>query len=101
MADRCSLHVDKLEAFAAWCCANGWTREPTKGPHEVLRLCRSNKPPVVVYKREHNARGNDVAHVTLPSGIAVLMFRAWQDSQSGFKRASARVAKFLKEQDNG
>lgn len=52
MADRATLHHSKLEEFAAWAAADGWTREPTKGEYEALRLSKPGRPPVIVYRRD-------------------------------------------------
>lgn len=51
MADRASLHLSKLDDFAAFAATRGFVREPTKGAYEVLRLRRGQEPPLLYYRR--------------------------------------------------
>lgn len=80
MADRGTLHRDKLEDFAYWAQNNGYTRENTRGICEVLRLrkiCETRAIPLIFFVRREGA------HVTVPK-IAVPMVRRFiQESRRG------------------
>lgn len=63
MADRATLHRNKLVAFAEWAEGQGYEREKTHGEHEVLRLRKLQSPsvpPLLFFVRI----GGD--HVTIP-----------------------------------
>lgn len=52
MADRCTLHKDKLEAFKEWLAKDGWTLQEPKGIYEVLRARKPDrKNPLIIYAR--------------------------------------------------
>ena len=51
MADRATLHLSKLDDFAAFAGTRGYEREPTKGAYEVLRLRKGDAPPLLYYRR--------------------------------------------------
>lgn len=70
MADRATLHLSKLGAFAAWMAMRGWAREDTKGVYEVLRLRRENGPTLVFYSRSPE-------HATIPMGDAGKWVSRW------------------------
>jgi hypothetical protein len=74
------LHVTKLEEFADFCTAHGWTRQPVKGEYEVLRMTHATKDPLIVHTRLVNSRGGDVQHLTL-HGTAESMFNHWQHAK--------------------
>lgn len=66
MADRSTLHVNQLEAFAKWAESEGFTLEPTKGTYEVLRLRHpKRRHPVIVYDRISNDSGGKLVHLTV------------------------------------
>jgi hypothetical protein len=52
------LHLGKLEEFATWVLANGYTREQTKSTYEVLRLRKipdlgkPKQPPLIFHKHD-------------------------------------------------
>lgn len=51
--DRWSLHLDRLDDFAAFASGRGWFRVPTKGAYEVLRMKHPESPrPLVIFRRE-------------------------------------------------
>jgi len=55
MAERGLLHLDKVDAFAAWLEARGWVREPTKGIYEVLRMRSPEAPaPMILFARDRS-----------------------------------------------
>jgi hypothetical protein len=70
------LHVTKLEEFAAFCEAHGWTRQPLKGAYEVLRMTHSTKHPLIVHTKLENRSGGLPEHLTL-HGTAESMFSQW------------------------
>jgi hypothetical protein len=49
---RSLLSMSKLEEFAEWAVKDGFTREPTKGEYEVLRLRWPNMQPFIYFRRE-------------------------------------------------
>lgn len=51
MRDRCLLHLNQLDNFAAYMARFGWSREETKGFYEKLRLAKAGQPPIVIYAR--------------------------------------------------
>ena len=64
------LTMAKLERFAEYCSVHGWVRKPTKGPHEVLRMRKSDldggSQLLLVHKRDHTLAGSwNVQHVTV------------------------------------
>lgn len=62
MSDRCTLHLSKLDAFAAYQAAFGWVRADTKGECEVLRLTHpQQRHPFLAY-----ARDSATEHATIP-----------------------------------
>ena len=68
---------NKLEEFAKFCEADGWTRQPIKGEYEVLRMTHATRHPLIVHTRLQTHAGNDVQHLTL-HGTAESMFSKWQ-----------------------
>lgn len=60
MRDRCLLHFNQIDNFAAYMARFGWSRETTKGDYEVLRLAKAGQPPIVMY-----ARATAREHVTV------------------------------------
>lgn len=61
MKDRNRLHLSKLDEFAAFCEADGWRREATKGHFEVLRMRNPEwSGPLLVH-----ARANATEHLTV------------------------------------
>lgn len=51
MANRCLLHISKLNEFALWMEKQGWLSIPTKGDFEILRLVKQGEKPVILYQR--------------------------------------------------
>lgn len=50
MANRNTLHINKLEDFKEWLIKEGWEIESTKGAYEVLRARKQGrKSPLIVY----------------------------------------------------
>lgn len=82
MADRALLHLSKLDAFAEWMARDGWTREPTKGAYEVLRLTKPGEVPLVFYSRERARE-----HATVQSG-----------SQYGYVRRFIRASRTARQE---
>jgi len=64
------LHASKADEFAAWLCERfAWTREPTKGIYEALRLRDPGGGVHVLCKRDrsdHLTIGWDTAKVIGP-----------------------------------
>ena len=50
MANRCLLHLNKLDSFALWLEAKGYKVQPTKGQYEALRA-KNDKDTVIVFKK--------------------------------------------------
>lgn len=50
MAQRCLLHISKLEAFSEWLEKDGWQICDTKGFYEVLRA-KKEKRWLIVYRK--------------------------------------------------
>ena len=51
MANRNTLHINKLEVFKEWLIKEGWEIESTKGMFEVLRARNKvRKRPLIVYR---------------------------------------------------
>lgn len=78
MGDRGSLHVSKLDDFAAWMESKGWVREKQKGHYEVLRMRRpkSETPPgkstvLLVHRKD-----TDTQHYSL-HGESSYWFTRW------------------------
>ena len=52
MADRRTLHINKLEDFISWLIEDGWEIEEVRGDYEVLRARKSGrKHPLIVYTK--------------------------------------------------
>lgn len=52
MANRHTLHSNKLDAFRKWLIKTGWTIEETKGIWEVLRAKKAGRQnPLIVYQK--------------------------------------------------
>lgn len=51
MADRCTLHVNKLEAFKVWLQDNDFDYRPGKGEYQVLQVQTKRHGWQVVFKR--------------------------------------------------
>lgn len=69
MADRATLHRNKLADFAAWAEGQGYEREKTRGEYEVLRLRKAPSPPLIFFAR----LGGD--HVTFQNPARDLVWR--------------------------
>lgn len=53
MSSRCKLHFNQLEAFKAFLIGRGWVEEPTKGPHEKLRMRhKRERDPLILHARD-------------------------------------------------
>ena len=50
-ANRCVLHIKKLDVFANWAKLRGYTVEPVKGEFEVLRLKPQQGTVLIFWKR--------------------------------------------------
>lgn len=54
MANRYTLHINKLKAFKEWLQDDGWKLEETKAPYEVLRARKPGKTnPLLLYKKDN------------------------------------------------
>lgn len=52
LRSRCTLHVNQLEPFIAFCQSLDWVKLPTKGDFEVLRMRHPKaKEPLLVHKK--------------------------------------------------
>lgn len=52
MANRHTLHVNKLEVFKEWLIKDGWEIEEPRGCYEVLRARKqSRRNPLIVYRK--------------------------------------------------
>lgn len=66
------LHLTKLDAFAAFCESQGYTREPAiESAYEVLRLRKAGTPAVIAH-----APVRATQHATL-HGNGERMFSKW------------------------
>ncbi len=78
--DRGRLHLTKLDDFAAWAKGEGFTREPTKGPYEVLRLRGASGPPLIWFRRDKGQQATTPdevpGHPVAPSRLVSRWFRA-------------------------
>lgn len=53
MADRRTLHINKLEDFKKWLVNDGWRIEEPKGIYEVLRARKpGRKHLLLIYKKD-------------------------------------------------
>lgn len=53
MADRRTLHINKLEDFKEWLAKDGWTIEKPKGIYEVLRARKPGRQHLLlIYKKD-------------------------------------------------
>lgn len=65
MANRSTLHVDRLEDFKAWLVEDGWDLEDPKGDYEVLRARKPDrKRPLILWRRLSNSGGGELTHLT-------------------------------------
>lgn len=77
MADRATLHLSKIETFAAWAIAQGWTRDLRLGMYQVLRL-RKGATFVAYYRRDPNrTQGGGTEHATATDGAGEALVRRW------------------------
>jgi len=51
VADRATLHLKRIDAFAEWAGMNGYRREDTRGAYEVLKLRKKGSKPLIYYTR--------------------------------------------------
>jgi hypothetical protein len=51
MADRCTLHKDKLEGFKKWLNDSGIAHRPGKGDYQVLQVLTPKSGWQVIFKR--------------------------------------------------
>jgi hypothetical protein len=66
------LHFNKIDAFAAFCESQGFTREqPIESAYEVLRLRKPGTPAVIAH-----APNRATQHATL-HGMGERMFSRW------------------------
>lgn len=72
---RCSLHLSKLDEFAAFCETRGFTRVIPKGEYEILRMELKDSAPVIVHKRL------DAKEHATTWGVSATLFRQWQRSK--------------------
>ena len=88
-ANRGGLHMDKIDAFAAWAEGRGYRREPTKGAYEVLRLRKGKEAPLLYYRRERlNVSGGSPKHAT-SRGAGNALLRAWFRDRRKNERSGA------------
>lgn len=78
-SDRGLLSFSRLEEFATWAQSKGYTREPTKGDFEVLRLRYPDEKPVIIY-----AKSSATEHLTV-MGRDHKMVRAFiRETRAGY-----------------
>lgn len=84
MANRNTLHVDKLGDFTLWLMAHGWQYQLPKGEYEVLRMTkREVQGPLMVFRR---AAPGTHEHYTI-SGHSETWFKKWRRSINGERKA--------------
>ena len=68
MADRCTLHINKLDEFKEWLIQDGWEILPiSRNPYEVLRAKKKGKQyPLVVYKKAEAKEHLSIADMNMP-----------------------------------
>ena len=68
MADRHTLHISHLEAFAEWLVKDGWMiGEPSQNPYEALRAIKpGRKTPLIVYQKANATEHLSVADSDMP-----------------------------------
>ena len=76
MANRELLALSKIDEFAAWAETQGFTRVPTKGDYEVLRLQMDRQKPILFYTRLSTLSGGTPIHATAQHDGAQLV-RRW------------------------
>lgn len=77
MADRCTLHVTKLEAFKEWLNDNGMAYRPGKGPFQALQVQTATSGWQVIYSR------NDMPeHYTIGDKLTPLVRRFLNESKA-------------------
>lgn len=74
MADRCSLHVNRIQDFIVFCEQDGWMNQKTKGPYEAIRM-KKGKLTLIVHRRDRTLAGGDIQHLS-----------TWGESERMFKR---------------
>lgn len=55
MADRCTLHRNKFDAFKEWLISDGWSYSPGKGTYQVAQFRKKWKGKnrcLIVYDRQ-------------------------------------------------
>jgi hypothetical protein len=51
-ANRCVVHVSKIEEFKEWLRSRGYNIEDPKGFYEVVRARKPGRAPVIFHKRD-------------------------------------------------
>ena len=76
MATRELLALSKIDEFADWAVHQGFTRNPTKGDYEVLRLQFEKQKPIIFFQRLSTRSGGNPIHATAQHDGAQLV-RRW------------------------
>lgn len=88
MADRCTLHLSKLDEFAAWCSGEGWVKEDhSRNEFAVLRL-RRGKEVVVFYARNYARE-----HASVPDGVGSALIDRWLKKRDNTALSKPEAAK--------
>lgn len=75
MANRHTLHVDRLGDFERWLSDNGWEIEEPKGDYEVLRARKPDrKRPLILWRRLSNNGGGELTHLTYDDRDGAVIF---------------------------
>lgn len=94
MANRNTLHSNKLDAFRKWLIKTGWTIEEPKGIWEVLRAKKAGRQnPLIVYQKMNKE------HLSVSTEI--LMSSRDFCKKSRWKMVKCNNCKNLETKDNG
>ena len=77
MADRCTLHLSKLDDFAAFAETRGFRRVPPRGGYEVLRLERVQKVPGKIGALVYYRRSGAMEHASAADNATAGMVQAY------------------------
>lgn len=75
MADRATLALHKLDAFAEWAKSKGYEREETKGHYEVLRLRKPGAAPLLYFRRDQGGGVHATAQGSRAANLVSIGYR--------------------------
>jgi hypothetical protein len=81
--DRSRLHLSKVGAFADWAEGNGFTREPTKGEYEVLRLRPDGGGAPLIWFRRDRGDHATTQYQRRGEGSPVRLVNRWLRGRNG------------------